>query len=50
MAALEPPRTIVALLLASPPLFELVELGAYLLVLSLAQVITLMKLHDALAM
>jgi hypothetical protein len=51
-AALEPPMpcTIVAPLLASPPLFELVELGAYLLVLSLPQVITSMKPHGALAM
>ena len=37
-------------LLASPQSFELVELGAYLLVLSLPQVITLMKPHSALAM
>jgi hypothetical protein len=51
-AALEPPmpRTVGAPLLASSPLFELVELGAYLLVLSLPQVITSMKLHAALAM
>jgi hypothetical protein len=49
-AALELPCTIVAPLLASPPLFELVELGAYLLVLSLPQVITLMKPHGALTM
>jgi hypothetical protein len=50
VAALEPPRTIVSLLLASPPSFELVELGAYLLVMLLPQVITLMKPHGALAM
>jgi hypothetical protein len=50
-AALEPPRTIVAPLLASLPSFDLVELGAYLLVLSLPRVITLMmKPHGALAM
>ncbi len=34
-AVLEPPRTIVPPLLASPPSFKLVELGAYLLVLLL---------------
>jgi hypothetical protein len=33
-----------------PSMFELVELGAYLLVLSLPQVITSMKPHGALAM
>jgi hypothetical protein len=44
------PRTVGAPLLASPPSFELVELGAYLLVLSLPQVITSMKPHSALAM
>jgi hypothetical protein len=51
-AALEPlmPCTVGAPLLASPLSFELVELGAYLLVLSLPQVITLMKPHGALAM
>ena len=51
-AALEPPmpRTLVALLLGSPPLFKLVELGAYLLVLLLPQVITSMKPHGTLAM
>ncbi len=51
-AVLEPPmpRTVGALLLASPPLFKLVELGAYLLVLSLPQEITSMKLHGALTM
>jgi hypothetical protein len=52
VAALKPPMpcTVGAPLLASPPLFELVELGAYLLVLSLPQKITSMKLHGALTM
>jgi hypothetical protein len=51
-AALEPPMpcTVGTPLLASPPSFKLVELGAYLLVLSLPQEITSMKLHGALAM
>jgi hypothetical protein len=50
--ALEPPMpcTVGTPLLASPPLFELVELGAYLLVLLLPQEITSMKLLGALAM
>ena len=52
VVALEPPmpRTVGAPLLAFPPSFKLVELGAYLLVLLLPQVITLMKPHGALAM
>jgi hypothetical protein len=51
-AVLEPPmpRTVGPPLLATPPLFELVELGAYLFVLMLPQEITSMKPHGALAM
>ncbi len=51
-AALEPPmpHTVGTPLLASPLSFELVELGAYLLVLPLPQVITSVKPHGALAM
>jgi hypothetical protein len=44
------PRTVGALLLASLLSFELVELGAYLLILLLPQVITSLKPHGALAM
>ncbi len=44
------PHTVGAPLLASPLLFKLVELGAYLLILLLPQVITSMKPHGALAM
>ncbi len=52
VVALEPPmpRTVGAPLLMSPLSFELVELGAYLPILSLPQVITSMKPHGALAM
>jgi hypothetical protein len=51
-AALEPPmpRTVGDPLLTSHPSFELVEPGAYLLVLLLPQEITSMKPHGALAM